>query len=291
MKNISQAPSWLIIISFTCINISVCLLPFYIQAGEQLTERQFPIPGHGVLKFEVPESWIDDVNQPSKDLPPTITFSPPSGESFKILITAMWSPKKEEDFNKPPKIKSALEQRGQRLLPTAEETELKLCGLKGPSYWGYYFSLADKAPKQGEFKYLTQGALGLGDLLLSFSILTNEKESEAILEAKTMLRSARQEHPPQDNKIVKKYQCGMLNFKMLVTLATAAGYDFKEIRDDSGEYEIMLDGCNIVAKAEKDGIEITLAAEDPKKGRELLDVLMKNAEEIESASPSIQFQK
>lgn len=284
MNNISQASFWLTI-------ISVCWLPFSIEAGEQMTERQFQIPGHGVLKLNVPESWVDEVNQPPNDLPPTIVISPSSGGAFKILITAMWSPKKEDNFNKPPEVKHLMEQRGKELLPTAEETELHLQGLRGPLCWGYYFSLTDKAPKPGEFKYLTQGALGLGDLLLSFTILTNEKESEVIREAKIMLRSARQESSPKDNKIVKKYRCGMLNFKMLVTLATAAGYDFKEIRDTPREYEIMLAGCNIVAKEEKDGIEVTLTSEDPKRGRELLDVLMKNAEEIETASPSIHFHK
>jgi len=189
-----------IIILITYIHISVCLVASYVQAGGQGSERQYPIPGHGVLKLDVPESWVDRIDQPPNDLPPTIIFSPPSGESFKILITAMWSPTDDEDFNKPSKIKSGMERRGLTLLPKAEETELKLQELKGPSCRGYCFSLTDKAPKPGEYKYMTQGELGLGDLILTFTILTREKNPEVTLEAKKMLQGAGQKLPPQNNE-------------------------------------------------------------------------------------------
>lgn len=291
MRNVNQAPLWFRLLFSVCIVGSIFGIKFDSHANDHKTERQYPIPGHGVLKLNVPKLWRDGINQPPNNLPPTIILKPESGNSFLIGITAMWSPTQEVDFNKPSKIKHAMEQKGQGLLPKSDETELNLQGLRGPSCWGYYFSLTDKAPKPGEFKYLTQGSLGLGDLLLSFTILANDNKSKAIHEAKTMLRSARQEILPQNIKIVRKYQCGMLNFKMFVILGVAAGLEFKEIRDIPGEYEILLDNCNIIAKEKRDGIEVQLTAEDSEKGKELLDALMKNAEEFEVASPTINISK
>ncbi len=263
-----------------------------LLAGEQKDEREYTIPGHGVLKLGVPESWVDDVSQPPDDRPPTITFTPTTGDSFSVLITAMWNLIQVKDFNKPPKIKQMMEQRGQDLLPTAEETKLELHGLRGPVCWGYYFSLTDKAPKSGEYKYLTQGSLGVGDLLISFTILTHEKESAVKKDAINMLRSSRQDTsviqkaPASKNEIVKRYRCGMPNFKMIVVLGAAAGYDLKEIKDTREEYEILLNNYNIDAKETAEGIEVRLTAKDLWKGGEILNTLMKNAEEMESASPT-----
>lgn len=287
MKNANQDLHRLMRKLIPCLMVFILGIAFDIPADEQTSEKRYPVPGHGVLKLPVPASWVDKVDQPPEGRPPTITFLPASGESFKILITAMGSPQDDKDFNKPQRIQSLMEQRGKELLLTAEETELNLQGLRGPLSWGYYFSLTDKAPKPGEFKYLTQGTLGLGDLLITFTILTNEKEAEVIREARAMLRKASQDLPTPSQQITRKYRCGMLNFKMLVLMAAAAGSDFQEIKDIPGEYEVLLDQCNIRARENMNGIELTLAAEDLKRGRELLDVIMKNAEKLESSRPTI----
>jgi len=44
---------------------------------------------------------------------------------------------------------------------------------------GYYFSITDRAPsiKAGEYKYMTQGGVPVGDLLVMFTIFYNEKDS------------------------------------------------------------------------------------------------------------------
>jgi hypothetical protein len=46
--------------------------------------------------------------------------------------------------------------------------------MRGESGMGYYFSATDRAPKPGEFKYLTQGILHIGELVASFTILSND---------------------------------------------------------------------------------------------------------------------
>jgi len=156
-------------------------------------EKRYTIPSHGMLKMNVPELWNDKFRQPPNDLPPTIVFEPKSGNSFKILVTVGWNLQKQEGFNSSKSVKNLIEQSGEEALPQAIETELALQELKGVSSTGYYFALTDKAPKAGEFKYLAQGGLGVGDLLLMFTILTNEKDSQVFFDALEMLRDATQQ--------------------------------------------------------------------------------------------------
>ncbi len=60
-----------------------------------------------------------------------------------------------------------------------------LHGLVGPNSRGYYFFATDRAPAPGEWKYLTQGAVQVGAIALTFTILTNdgqEADAKAALE-------------------------------------------------------------------------------------------------------------
>ena len=75
--------------------------------------------------------------------------------------------------------------------PQAAEKTLRLVGLQGASSKGYYFFTTDKAPKPEEYKYMTQGALVVGDLIVSFTILTNGNHEEIAKEALALLREAR----------------------------------------------------------------------------------------------------
>jgi hypothetical protein len=160
------------------------------QAGR---EKQYTIPSHGMLQMNVPELWNDKIRQPHDNSPPTIVFEPKSGNLFKILVTVGWNRQKQAGFHSSESVKNLVEKAAEKNLPQAIETELKLQELKGVSSTGYYFVLTDKAPKAGEFKYMAQGALGVGDLRLMFTILTNEKDSQVLFDALEMLRGATQQ--------------------------------------------------------------------------------------------------
>ncbi len=159
---------------------------------EQRTERHYRIPSHGVLTMSVPISWHSETRQPPNDLPPTIAFRPEAGKYFEILITVIWSPGQKPNFNSPEEIRKIVEKSGNEILHTGVETELNLHELKGSDTSGYYYTLTDKAPKPGEFEYVTQGDLGVGDLLLIFTILTHAKESEIIKDVLEMLINTKQ---------------------------------------------------------------------------------------------------
>ena len=156
-------------------------------------EKRYAIPSHGTLKMNVPNTWNDKLQQPAHALPPTIIFEPKSGNLFKVLVTVGWNRQEQEDFNSSKDVKNMTERIGHKALPQAIETELTLKELKGVSSTGYYFVLTDKAPKAGEFKYLAQGGIGVGDLLLRFTILTNEKDSQVLFSALEMLQGSTQQ--------------------------------------------------------------------------------------------------
>jgi hypothetical protein len=70
------------------------------------------------------------------------------------------------------------------------EKSLPLKALTGPSGSGYYFVATDRAPALGEWKYLTQGIIRVDDIVLAFTILTNDGQEATVTAALGMLRHA-----------------------------------------------------------------------------------------------------
>ncbi len=72
------------------------------------------------------------------------------------------------------------------------ETKIVLREIKGINNTGYYFSVTDKAPNPGEYRYLTRGEIGVGNFLLSVTILHRVKDSQSVQDTFSMLQEARQ---------------------------------------------------------------------------------------------------
>jgi hypothetical protein len=160
-------------------------------SAEPKAVRKYPIPEYGTLELNVPASWKDKAHKPQEKIPPTIIFNPATGDDFQITVTVMWSKKGEKGFNSPDKVRAMIEKDGQKLLSKTVETKIALQEIKGASSTGYYFFITDKAPEPGEYRYMTRGGIGVGNLLLSATILHRVKDSESVKEALSMLREAR----------------------------------------------------------------------------------------------------
>jgi hypothetical protein len=76
----------------------------------------------------------------------------------------------------------ATSQSVERVLPIQE--------IKGVDGRGFYFAATDRAPKPGEYKYLTQGMIRVGEIALAFTILTNDGEESVVQAALKILRTA-----------------------------------------------------------------------------------------------------
>jgi hypothetical protein len=77
------------------------------------------------------------------------------------------------------------------------ETEIALQPIHGTAGEGFFFSVTDKAPTPTGFKCATQGNLGVGGLLLGFTILSDEKEGEVVQAGLTLLRGVRHRQPDE----------------------------------------------------------------------------------------------
>lgn len=161
------------------------------SAAGPLQERTLAIPGRGILVVSSPLAWAQQISQPPDEITPTIRFSSTAGQKFEVVIAAFWSPTNDSSFNSSAKVRSIVEDTLVELKPRLVETDIPILELHGGSGTGYFISATVEAAGPGEYKYLTQGAIAVDDLLLTFTVLTNEKPSSIINRALDMLRSAR----------------------------------------------------------------------------------------------------
>ena len=115
--------------------------------------RRFTLPDHGSFVIQVPPDWKEELRQPPNRLPPAITFA-------------------------------------QGAKAQAVERDLPIIEFQGRSGPGFYFSATDRAPKPGEFKSLTQGIVRVGELAVTFTILTNEGQDPIVKQAIDALKGA-----------------------------------------------------------------------------------------------------
>ena len=154
--------------------------------------KKYELPDKTTLELNVPAGWKDELREAQSGMPPTIAFSPGEGARFEVYVTPISRPGPNVPMPTAEQLRDAVQRAADNVKPQAAETFLpveELTGAKGP---GYYFSATDKEPKPGEFKYLTQGMLLAGDVVLSFSILTNDGQEKVKDDAMAMLRGAAQ---------------------------------------------------------------------------------------------------
>lgn len=163
-------------------------------ANEEHALRSFTLEPDTTLEMSVPKTWKDQWQQAATGRP-NLLFTPPKDKQFQLLIIPIWIDRPEivlpgiEDIRR--NVTSALEQ----ARPQAIEATLTLKDVMSSYSRGYYFTAADRAPKTGEFKYMTQGMLRNGDLLLMFTLLTNEGDEQIIRNAVDMLKNSKLKAP------------------------------------------------------------------------------------------------
>ncbi len=138
----------------------------------------------------VPKAWQSELRQPPNNLPPTIVFSSKTEPEFQVLFTIIFSPEKSMKTPDISKIKNDTQNLLSVIQSQAVESKIELQELKGKAISGYYFSATDRAPKPGEFKYITQGTLLIDNLFPVFTILTNDDSVKIIASALEMLKSS-----------------------------------------------------------------------------------------------------
>ena len=172
------------------LGITMALAAVSAQAGEA-TARSYGLGSHGKFEMNMPASWQDEVAQKRDDYPPTITFSPTSGADFRVLVTPIWPARPDMKAPTPEVLKRIATMTAERIAPQSVEKKLTLKQLKGGANTGYYYTATDPAPKPGEYKLLNQGVISVGELVVRFTILTNDGQDDIVKRALEMLAAAR----------------------------------------------------------------------------------------------------
>jgi len=162
-----------------------------VLAADDGVDRTYNLPGHGQLRLHLPAGWNDEVRKHPGDFPPTIFISGFDGSPFVVFITPRWpDPHAASDFGTPKSIHEIVVKAAHAAEPESVEGKLGIVTMGGGLGPGYYFDATDRAPKPGEFKYMTQGAVGAGGVVCTFTILTSDKKSVVKTKALNMVSHA-----------------------------------------------------------------------------------------------------
>ena len=142
----------------------------------QPAPQRFAIPEHGAVLLDVPSAWR--VADKASANPPAVSIrlQPPDGDSFDVQMTAVWlEPAKRAEMT-PEVIKQRVQATSQELLPQSVEKEAPLAELRGKQALGYYFSLTDRQSQNTgtDYKYIAEGTVTVGDVVLIFTFLHRE---------------------------------------------------------------------------------------------------------------------
>jgi TPR repeat protein len=202
--------------------VAVCLgsLIGGVQAAE-LVERRYAIADRGFLVVSVPAEWREELQRRDATSPPTIRFRPASGAPFEVLLTPIPPAKLGMPPPSAEELKRGVLGAAEKASARSVEDVLPANELLGAAAQGFYFKATDRAPKAGEFKHLTQGMLGLEDIRIGFTVLTNDGQAAAVDAAFGVLRTAR--HIPADGSRAGAPQGASPRMTPSVPMASATG--------------------------------------------------------------------
>lgn len=152
------------------------------QAGGQVHE--YVVPSHGKLVLTVPaglEASSKELSEPPSVL---LRFGPRAGDAFYVQVTSVWLDPAKGPKETPESLKATVASTAEEPLQHAVEKTAELKELRGTDTMGFYYSLTDRAPAPGDYKYVSQGVFVTGDLHTAFTILYREAgcpEKETVL--------------------------------------------------------------------------------------------------------------
>ena len=174
----------------TSLLLAAALLALPPAHGEDADLRRFELPNRDTLELHLPAGWTDSVQQPAGGGPPSIEIAVTEGGRPQVFVTPEWPDPLAKEIRELPALRDAIRELAERLQPEAEEPYLEIRPLSAANGSGYYFTATERNPDPGEFRFMSQGALLLGELTLWFTILTDEGEDTVAVQALAMLQAA-----------------------------------------------------------------------------------------------------
>lgn len=149
------------------------------ELDNELVEHRLTLDVDRSLNLKVPKTWKREreAKTPIGNIP-TIQFRPEDGKSFSVQFSMIESETKDPSKLIDQLAKSILDQYASQSV----EKDLKLKPLKGASGVGQYLSATDPTPKPGEYKFVTSGIMPAEELIVLFTVLTNDGQ-QAVVDA------------------------------------------------------------------------------------------------------------
>lgn len=149
----------------------------------------------GILALDAAPYWSQEIRSPGDGLPPTILLRKDGGERFAMLMTPLWAGvTASPDFGTRESVRRIVESSAAEVAPGAAEEQLTIEPVGGGKIGFMFFatdkSLVGRTPPPDEYLYLMQGAVMIGKLLCTFTVLTNDRPSPDAEQALEMLRNA-----------------------------------------------------------------------------------------------------
>jgi hypothetical protein len=158
--------------------------------ADESSLRRYELPNRDTLELTLPAGWDDHLEEPDGGGPPTIEIAMTEGGPRQVFVTPEWPDPLANELRELPSLRDAVRDMAERTQPRAIEPYLEIRPLEGVNGTGFYFAATDRNPGRGEFRFMHQGALRVGDLTLWFSVLTDEGQDTIAVEALAMLRAA-----------------------------------------------------------------------------------------------------
>ena len=146
-------------------------------------------PGGGAMVLTSPDDWR---HAKWPDMANTLSFTPPKGNAFQVLVTSLGLPPAHVKPG-PEVLRQMVDEAARNAAPQSVEKTLRTEEFETAAVQARYFFATDRNPKPGEFKYLTQGVALVQGSGITFSILSNGDANAAVAPALKMIRTARRE--------------------------------------------------------------------------------------------------
>jgi hypothetical protein len=172
------------------LNALVTLVALIIAMPAGAAELNVTLPGRDGMVLELPAGWVAQVRRPRPDLPPTIAVASADPKAFQVLLTPIW-PIGNGKAPTADDLRRLVEGAAEQARAHTVESNVPIQDLAAKGKTGYFFSATDRQPEPEGFKYMTQGAIGLNELRITFTILINGEPKEVRSKALEMLRSIR----------------------------------------------------------------------------------------------------
>jgi hypothetical protein len=147
------------------------------------------VPGGGALVLPVPDGWAT-IKRPGRN--PTVSLTSATGDSFQVLVSPLVADGRLVEAS-PDMLRRSVESAADQAKSQSTEKSLPIHSFGSGKVQGNYFSATDRAPKPGEYKYMTQGSMSVSGMPVGFTILSNGDAQAVVEPALRMLAAARRE--------------------------------------------------------------------------------------------------